>query len=194
MPAIPPLDAYTISKSCFLAKWRSMIRTLQQCCSIMAIHDNFLLLSAQLCPILCDPMNCNPPDFSVHGISQSKILEWVAISFSRESSWPRDRTCISCLAGGFFTTSATWEAHDNILLLLLLSRFSHVRLCNPRDGSPPGSPMPGILHARTLEWVAISVFRESSWPRDRTCISCLAGGFFTTSATWEAHDNILRSS
>ena len=118
MPAIPPLDAYAISKSCVLAKWRSMIRTLQQCCSIMAIHDNFLLLlllSAQLCPILCDPMNCNPPDSSVHGISQSKILEWVAISFSRESSWPRDRTCISCLAGGFFTTSATWEAHDNIL-------------------------------------------------------------------------------
>ena len=60
-------------------------------------------------------MNCNPPDSFVHGISQSKILDWVAISFSRESSWPRDQTCISCLAGGFFTTSASWEAHDNIL-------------------------------------------------------------------------------
>ena len=43
-----------------------------------------------------------------------------------------------------------------MLLLLLLSRFSHVRLCNPIDGSPPGSPIPGILQARTLEWVAIS--------------------------------------
>ena len=40
-------------------------------------------------------------------------------------------------------------------LLLLLSRFSRVRLCNPIDGSPPGSPIPGILQARTLEWVAI---------------------------------------
>ena len=40
--------------------------------------------------------------------------------------------------------------------LLLLSRFSHVRLCNPIDGSPPGSSVPGILQARTLEWVAIS--------------------------------------
>ena len=43
-----------------------------------------------------------------------------------------------------------------LLLLLLLSRFSHVRLCDPIDGSPPGSPVPGILQARTLEWVAIS--------------------------------------
>ena len=43
-----------------------------------------------------------------------------------------------------------------MLLLLLLSRFSRVRLCDPIDGSPPGSPIPGILQARTLEWVAIS--------------------------------------
>ena len=42
------------------------------------------------------------------------------------------------------------------LLLLLLSRISRVRLCNPIDGSPPGSSVPGILQARTLEWVAIS--------------------------------------
>ena len=38
---------------------------------------------AQSCPTLCDPMNCSPPGFSVHGISQARILEWVAISFSR---------------------------------------------------------------------------------------------------------------
>ena len=44
-----------------------------------------------------------------------------------------------------------------MLLLLLLSRFSPVQpLCDPIDGSPPGSPVPGILQARTLEWVAIS--------------------------------------
>ena len=43
-----------------------------------------------------------------------------------------------------------------LLLLLLLSCFSPVRLCDPIDGSPPGSPVPGILQARTLEWGAIS--------------------------------------
>ena len=49
-----------------------------------------------------------------------------------------------------------------LLLLLLLSRFSRVRLCNPIDGSPLGSSVPGILQARTLEWVAISF----SWVGD----------------------------
>ena len=43
-----------------------------------------------------------------------------------------------------------------LLLLLLLSHFSRVRLCDSIDGNPPGSPVPGILQARTLEWVAIS--------------------------------------
>ena len=46
----------------------------------------------QSCPTLCNPMNCSLPGSSVHGISQAKILEWVAISFSGESSWPRDWT------------------------------------------------------------------------------------------------------
>ena len=45
---------------------------------------------AQLCPTLCDPMDCSLPGFSVHGILQARLLEWVAISFSRGSSRPRD--------------------------------------------------------------------------------------------------------
>ena len=47
---------------------------------------------AQSCPTLCNPMDCSPPGSSIHGILQTRILEWVAISFSRESSQPRDRT------------------------------------------------------------------------------------------------------
>ena len=54
-------------------------------------------------------------------------------------------------------------AKINNLLLLLLSRFSHVQLCATRDGSPPGSPVPGILQARTLEWVAISLSSAWKW-------------------------------
>ena len=50
-----------------------------------------------------------------------------------------------------------------MLLLQLLNRFSRVRLCNPRDSSPPGSPVPGILQARTLEWVAISFSSAWKW-------------------------------
>ena len=47
--------------------------------------------------------------------------------------------------------------------MLLLSHVSHVRLCDPIDGSPPGSPVPGILQARTLEWVAISLSNAWKW-------------------------------
>ena len=51
----------------------------------------------QTCLILCDPMDCSLPDSSVHGILQARILEWVALSFSRGSSRPRTRTRVSCL-------------------------------------------------------------------------------------------------
>ena len=60
-------------------------------------------------------MDCNPPGSSVHGILQARILEWVAISFSRGSSWHRDQIhiyCVSCIAGGFLTTWAVGETHS----------------------------------------------------------------------------------
>ena len=57
---------------------------------------------AQSCPSLCDPMYCSPPGSSIHGIFQTRVLEWVAISFSRLSSWPRDQTWVSCIAGKCF--------------------------------------------------------------------------------------------
>ena len=52
----------------------------------------------QSCPTLLNPMDCSPPGSSVHGISRARILEWVAISSSRGSSWLRDRTRISCIS------------------------------------------------------------------------------------------------
>ena len=54
--------------------------------------------AAQSCPTLCNPTDC-----TVHGILQARILEWVAYSFSRGSSRPRNQTGVSCIAGGFFT-------------------------------------------------------------------------------------------
>ena len=61
-------------------------------------------LVAQSCPALCDPMDCSPPGSSVHRIFQARILEWVTISFSRESSQPGDWTQVSSIAGRLFTT------------------------------------------------------------------------------------------
>ena len=67
------------------------------------------VLVTQSCPTLCDPMDCSLPDSFVHGILQARILEWDAISFSRESSQPRDWTEVSLIVGRLFTDWATRE-------------------------------------------------------------------------------------
>ena len=59
----------------------------------------------QSCPTLCDHLDSSPPGSSVHGILQARILEWVAIPFSRGSCQPRDWIQVSCIAGGFFFTT-----------------------------------------------------------------------------------------
>ena len=61
---------------------------------------------AQSCPTLCDPMDCSLPGSSVHGIFQARVPEWVAISFSRGSSQPRDWTQVSHIVGRHFTVWA----------------------------------------------------------------------------------------
>ena len=86
------------------------------------------VLVAQSCPTLCKPMDCRPPDSSVHGILFTRILEWVAIPFSRESSQPREKTQGSCIAGRFFTIWATREAlphHSTDILVLLWLNISY---------------------------------------------------------------------
>ena len=64
------------------------------------------------CPTLCDPMDCSLSGSSIHGIFQARVLEWIAISFSRGSSRPRNRTRVSCIAGRRFTVWATREASN----------------------------------------------------------------------------------
>ena len=80
----------------------------------------------QSCLTLCKPLAGDLPDSLVHRILQARILEWVAMSYSRGSSQPRDRThvsCVSCIAGGFFTHWATREAQSVSTSTLLLMLF-----------------------------------------------------------------------
>ena len=70
---------------------------------------------AQLYPTLCDLLGCSPSGSSVHGILQARLLEWVAILFSRRSSCPRDWTRFSCIAGSFFTTEPPGMHYPPIL-------------------------------------------------------------------------------
>ena len=106
------------------------INSIESCCVNTIKIRTFLLPFDYLCVCsvaqssltLCDPVDCSPWGFSVHGISQARILEQVAISFSRGSSQPRDRTCISCLAGWFFITEPPgklWTTYSTSLMLTL---------------------------------------------------------------------------
>ena len=82
----------------------------------------------QSCPTLCDPVDCSPPGSSIHGILQARILEWVAISFFRRSSWPKDQTQISHIAGRHFNLWATREACVQIPLSIILGLYLEVEL------------------------------------------------------------------
>ena len=68
------------------------------------------VLVAQLCPTLCDSMNCSPPGSTVHGIFQARILEWVDLPVSRESSWSRDRTRAPSWQEDFLSSEVPGEA------------------------------------------------------------------------------------
>ena len=111
------------------------VETVLSFCNIPAcVHAQ----SLQLYQTLFDPMDCSPPGFSVHGILQARILEWVAMPSSWQSSWPRDQTSLLHLLHCWqilyrWVTSA----------VLCLVTQSCLTLCNPVDYIPPGSSVYG---------------------------------------------------
>ena len=87
---------------------------------------------AQVVSTLCDPMDCSPPGSSVHGILQARILEGVAIPFSRGSSQPRDQTQVSNVSytgRRFFTTSTAWEAPSARQDSLFFIAYGFIVMC-----------------------------------------------------------------
>ena len=90
--------------------------TLCYCCSV-----------AKSLPTLCDPMDYSPPSSSSHGILQARILDCIVISFSRGSSWPRDRTCVSCI----FPTLNLYNSINAVQkedMLLLKCKCDHINI------------------------------------------------------------------
>ena len=78
--------------------------------------ENSKVLITQLCPTLCDPMNCSPQGSSGHRILQVRTLEWVAIPFSRGSSWPKDWTQVSRITGRFLYRLSQQESPKRVKL------------------------------------------------------------------------------
>ena len=95
------LNFIVSTKSWFLVKGkpRAIVQPSFCCCLI-----------AKSLQLFCDPMDCRPQESSDNGISQARILEWIAISFSRGSSWPRDQALVSCTGRQVLYHWATREA------------------------------------------------------------------------------------
>ena len=88
-----------------------------------------IVLVVQLCLTLCYPIDCNLPGSSVHGIFQIRILEWVAIPFSRGSSRPKDQTWVSCTAGDSLPSESPGKPKVKKVLVVQ----SCLTLCDPMD-------------------------------------------------------------
>ena len=102
-------------------------------CVSVCVHTK----SLQLCPTLCHPIDCSSPDYSIREIPQARILEWVAMSSSRGSSWPRNWICISlisCIGRQVLYHWATWEARCIESRVLL----GEERALKPGIGMPEG--------------------------------------------------------
>ena len=149
-------------------------------------------------------MDCSPPGSSVHGVVQARTLEWVAISSSRGSSRPRDRTCVFCAS---FTGKqilyhwATGEAHSLrtvhskwgvcvCVCACVLSHFIRVCLFVTPWAIARQAPL-SLGFSRQEYWSGLPCPTAGDLPHPgieptSRMSPALAGGFFTTSTTWEA--------
>ena len=94
-PAMVPIT-FNIQIHTFINKWNIHITNMKINMKILILCCCWVVQSHFSCVWLCDSLGCGPPGSSVHGIFQARILEWIAISFSRGASQQRDRTCVSC--------------------------------------------------------------------------------------------------
>ena len=161
------------------------------CFKLKCVYRKFCCccLVTKSCPTLLRPHGGSPGS-SIHWISQTKILEWVVISFSRGSSWARDGSCVSCIGRLILFHWTNWEAHINVYLIdnnpwcvrlnsdcitLVLVAQLCPTFCDPMYSSPPGSSVHEILQAKILECIAILFSKGSSRHRDQTWVSCIIG-------------------
>ena len=138
-----------------------------------------------MCSTLCDPMDYSLLGYSVHGILQARILEWVAIPFSRGSSRPGNGTWVSCFAGKFFTTWATREA---------IPPCSFYKCCGwdrqrgkasgGRSGGTHRAQIDGNTASHTAIWsLLVHLFVHYIWTRQKSLQS-------NEGATWETGTQI----
>ena len=117
-------------------------------------------LVAKSYPILCDPTDCSPPSSSLHGISQQEYWSGLPFPSPGTLSHPgiKSESLVSPALAGKFFLLLRHQGSPSLITVAAAAKLLQSRPTqyDPIDVSPPGSPVPGILQARTLEWVAIS--------------------------------------
>ena len=124
---------------------------------------------AESCPTLYDPMG-----YTVHGILQARILEWVVFPFSRGFSQSRDQTGVSCIAGGFFTSWAMSKAHSQVVSLIRIPpiRTPNTKLSWGEKGLylTSGIPTPGASTEK-MSTHSVWFWKSKEIPTGRVCIA-----------------------
>ena len=142
---------------------------------------------AQSCSTLCDPMDCSLPGSSVHGILQARVLEWVAISFSRGSSQPRDQTQVSHTAGRRFKGSPKQFFFLNVCCCCMLSCSIVSDSLRPHGLQPATLLCPWDFPGKNTgvgsHFLLQGVFRLRGHTRF-SCISCIGRQILYHCATW----------
>ena len=154
----------------------------------------------QLCLTLCNSMDCNPPGSSVHGILQAGILEWVAMPSSRGSSQLRDRTQVSHISGGLFTSEPPGKTSN--VISSPKEEFIHpvaencFELCLLCPGGPPptcemtGSEVRTTYVTQSRVWLKAAW--NETWPPDPAYKGCAHGGSWNVE-TWPHHGCFCRA-
>ena len=139
-----------------------------------------MLCYAQSCPTVCHPMDCGPPDSSVLGIFQARIMKWVAISYSRGSSPPRVQTCvswISCIGRKIlYLLGATWEApvcaRSRVPWTIDSRQLSILHIVYVCQSQPPNSPHPTDISSLGVPRFILYVCFSISVLKIRSSIPC----------------------
>ena len=126
----------------------------------------------------CDPTDCSTPGSSIHGIFQSRVVEWVAISYSRGIFLTQGlNLCLLCVLNWqtyFLSLCHLGSPYVCVYIYIYIHTHTHTCCCccvasvvsdsvRPHRQQPTQHPVPGILQARTLEWVAISFSNAWKW-------------------------------
>ena len=140
---------------------------------------------AQSCPTLCDPVDCNVLGFSVHGILQARILEWIAISFSRGSSQPRDRIQVSHIGGRRFNLLMKVKEESGKVGLKLSIQKTKIMASGPITSWQ--------IDGETKETVRDFIFLGSKITADGDCSREIKRRLFLRRKAMTKLDSILKS-